>query len=208
MEQFIFIDHIEARSLVDGPGERTVVFVQGCPIHCPGCQSPHLWNATSKNMMPVFELANTLGLLTKTKNLTIAGGEPLFQPKALAYLLKALDRFNFHTVLYTGYTWEQISSPISASWLWIKEILDRVDILVDGPYKNELDDPFISYRGSRNQRPIDVQETLQTGILTVLDWESPEVVIDSTGLISLPIGLTPEFSSIGQIKHSRMCGES
>ena len=73
MEQYIFIDHIEARSLVDGPGERTVLFVQGCPIHCPDCQSGHLWNPISPRMMPVYELANTLGLLTRTKALTITG---------------------------------------------------------------------------------------------------------------------------------------
>ena len=130
------------------------------------------------------------------------------QPKALAYLLNELTRYNLHVILYSGYTWEEITNPVGPSRLWIKEILDRVDVLVDGPYRKDQDDSLISYRGSRNQRVIDVQETLKTGILTVLDWDEPELVIDQTGLVSLPVGLAAEFSGIGTVGPSRMCGQA
>lgn len=204
---------IEARSLVDGPGERTVLFVQGCSIHCPGCQNVHIWDGKRGFTDDTDTMAYTLAFLAgKSGNITISGGEPFDQPAALSALLRSLkDGYGIgHVIVYSGYTWERLTSkdvPADVATS-VRAALSRIDILVDGPFIKALDDTRITYRGSRNQRPIDVQASLQSGELVVLDWDEPEIVIAADGSIVLPVGLAAEFSEIGQVVSTRMCGQT
>lgn len=213
MAQQINYHKIEARSLVDGPGERTVLFMQGCSIHCPGCQNIHLWEHKRGFTDDTDTMAFTLAYLAgEGGNITISGGEPFEQPMALAALLRALkDKHGIgHVIVYSGYTWEKLTSgdlPADVA-VSVLAALSRIDVLVDGPFIKALDDTRITYRGSRNQRPIDVQASMQAGYPVVLDWDEPEIVIAGDGSVVLPIGLAAEFAEIGQVVPTRMCGQT
>jgi anaerobic ribonucleoside-triphosphate reductase activating protein len=203
------IHHIEARSYVDGPGERTTLFVQGCPIHCSGCQNKSLWPAEGGVVVDENHLAITLSTLAVYHgNVTISGGEPFAQPASLARLLKALKGYGVRNIiLYSGYTWETLTNPINGSWLWVQEALRYIDMLVDGRFDTTQDNDFINWRGSGNQRPIDVQASLQSNNLVILDWSEPEVTITADGGLVLPRGLAQELAEMGEERESRMCGE-
>lgn len=206
-------------SMVDGPGCRSVVFFQGCPIECPGCQNRHLWDKSAGTMIPVEEVARQLSVMSKQTggNVTISGGEPFAQPRALAVLLRTLrDVYEItHVIVYTGFTWEYLTSPDLPVDLHVSVIaaLSRIDVLVDGPFVKALDDPFISYMGSRNQRPVDVQASLENwGDPSVppvtLDWDAAEIAISANGAAFVPIGLVSDFSDLGSINKTRMCGQT
>lgn len=96
----------------------------------------------------------------------------------------------------SGHTWETLSG-INPAWFSTQRALDYIDVLVDGPFVRELDDPYIAYRGSRNQRSIDVQATRRTGEIVTLDWSNPEIVLTGNGDLFMPVGLAAEMAEIG-----------
>lgn len=200
---------IEAKSYVDGPGERTVLFMQGCPIECPGCQNRHLWPVQGGRMAPVMDVANTLAILAgRGGNITISGGEPFAQPVALGqllYLLKTVHGIG-HIIVYTGYLLWQAHSICST--MYGHDPFDYIDVLVDGPFIKALDDPLITYRGSRNQRAIDVQASRRNQRVVTLNWDHPEIVITPAGNALMPVGLASEMAELGEIHKSRMCGQT
>lgn len=200
----IRISHIEATSLVDGPGERTVLFMQGCPIECPGCQNKHLWPAADGKIENEMDVADTLSSLARYGNVTISGGEPFSQPLALKKVVKRLRDLNInHIIVYTGFIYEDLmKNPLN------REIISSLDVLVDGPFIREHDDAFLTYRGSRNQRPINIPLSLLTGHVITLDWDSLEVVISADGNLLIPVGLTPEFAELGKVENTRRCGQT
>jgi anaerobic ribonucleoside-triphosphate reductase activating protein len=196
---------IQSDSLVDGPGLRTTIFLQGCTIACPGCQSQHLWPAKGGIVTPPYQLAVLVSAMTPHENYTIMGGEPFDQPQALYFFLRHLRDIQpkAHIIVYSGYTWEQLQPRP-----WFRETTTLIDVLVDGPFIASLDDPLITYRGSRNQRPIDVPQTLATGQLVTLDWDHPEITIDYNGNLHFPVGLSAMLDPMGQLQASRRCGQS
>jgi anaerobic ribonucleoside-triphosphate reductase activating protein len=203
----IRISHIQTKSFVDGPGERTVLFMQGCPIECPGCQNKHLWPAAGGRMEDENSVAWSLAALAeKHGNITISGGEPFSQPLALSKLVKRLREYQAvkHIIVYTGFYWEILSQSIHIT----NDSLQHIDVLVDGPFIHQQDDPLIIYRGSRNQRPIDVKRTLSLGGIVTLDWDNPEIIISAEGSALLPVGLAAEFSGLGTANTTRRCGET
>lgn len=210
----IIISHIEASSHVDGPGERTVLFVQGCALACPGCQNRALWNPADGHITDTEPLAVTLAMLAgRHGNVTISGGEPFAQPKALAYLVRSLKQAGVKNILvYSGYTWERLLHPVNPAALWVYEALSHIDTLVDGPFIAAQDDPLITWRGSRNQRPIDVRPSLASwtlnGSLVLHDWTQPEIVLTADGDALMPVGLAPRFSELGSEEKTRRCGET
>jgi anaerobic ribonucleoside-triphosphate reductase activating protein len=205
----ISINKIESNSLVDGPGRRAVLFMQGCLIHCPSCQSRHTWNIDKGFIAPVGDISQVLiSLSISSNNVTISGGEPFFQVEALAWLVRDLANAGRHILIYTGYTWEMLNNGMNGHTLMVREILERTNTLVDGPYKKAQDDNFLIYRGSRNQRPINVQASLKAGKVVTEDWDNPEITIDETGDLSIPLGLTGLLADMGTVKASRMCGQS
>ncbi len=206
----IRIHHITPSSFVDGPGERTVLFVQGCPIRCPACQNQALWDARMGRLEEVEQVAKTLALLSeKHGNVTLSGGEVFAQPAALAQLVTLLRKYGVrHILIYTGYTWEELLSPAGHLFSWARAVCEYCDVLVDGRFEPALDDERISYRGSRNQRPIDVAASLESGRAVLLDWDAPELVIDPGGDIHLPVGLSTQFDRLGAVLPSRMCGQT
>jgi anaerobic ribonucleoside-triphosphate reductase activating protein len=204
------INKIVQESYVDGPGRRTVVFFQGCNIGCAGCQNKALWPAEGGEAYDEIELAKKLAYLAQEHgNMTVTGGEPFNQVASLAKLVWHLKKEGVKDIIvYTGYTWETIMSPMTGVFPWVKTILENVDTVVDGPFVQSLDDPFITYRGSRNQRPIDVEASLAEDCVVTLDWDAPEIVITVGGDALMPVGLAADLRGLGELKSTRMCGQT
>ena len=129
-----------------GPGNRFVLWVQGCRQRCPGCISPISWDENAGTDVPVNALAVEIAL-SGMDGLTISGGEPFLQAEALSDMIDHIRNMrDMGVIVYSGYTIEKLrKDPISS------ELLKRIDLLIDGPYIRELDDG-LSLRGSSNQR--------------------------------------------------------
>jgi anaerobic ribonucleoside-triphosphate reductase activating protein len=201
------INKIVEKSYVDGPGERAVIFFQGCPIHCKGCQNVALWNADGGLMYDEEQLAQKVAAYGR--QVTISGGEPFAQVGLLAKLVYYLKKYGVeHIIIYSGYTWETILNPLNGLLPWVRTILEVIDVLVDGRFVASLDDPFIVYRGSRNQRPIDVPESLCEGKVITLDWDEPEIVLTPEVNPLMPVGLAVDMADLGASADTAMCGQT
>lgn len=187
----------------DGPGRRASIYFQGCSIRCSGCQSPHLWEASGGVEADVAQVARML--MATGLPVSILGGEPFDQPAALSRLVDVLKVVGRHVIVYSGYTYEQLRERARCNWD-IQMVLDLADVLVDGPFLWQEDDSFVQYRGSRNQRPIDLMATRESGKLVLLDWDTPELVISETGDILGAEGLIALISNAGQ--RTRRCGQT
>jgi len=204
-------------SYVDGPGRRAALFVQGCPIRCPGCQNCHLWTPNGGTEMDVTDVAQRL--LATELPVTITGGEPFAQVDELAALLGVLRLCNpgLHIILYSGYTLAELLSRPEPG---IAYALGTANVLVDGPYVSELDEPGLQYKGSSNQRVIDLQATARdsdrsgTPNIVTLDWQEPEIVVTDDGdLIGTPeamaaLGCLGAQSSWSHAVAHRRCGQT
>jgi anaerobic ribonucleoside-triphosphate reductase activating protein len=159
---------IDKESVVDGPGLRFVIFVQGCTRQCSGCQNPDTWDFDGGQEMDTGEILDQIGEGRLIRGVTFSGGEPFEQAGACALLaerVKALDR---DIVVYTGYTFEELQTRSSTNEE-VKRLLEVIDILVDGPFIAEERDWDLPFRGSRNQRLILAQESLVAGIVVQTD---------------------------------------
>ena len=147
-------------STVDGPGLRFTIFVQGCPHHCPGCHNPETHDPNGG-----FEIAAET-LFEKMRNnplldgLALSGGEPFDQAAVLAALARRCrDELGFSVVTYTGYRYEELSAATeNAFW---QELLAVTDLLIDGPFDLAQHYPDLRFRGSFNQRLIDLRRQRQ-----------------------------------------------
>lgn len=145
-------------SIVDGPGIRFVIFTQGCPHHCAGCHNPQTHDFDGGEQVPISRLLEDILENPLVSGVTLSGGEPFCQPKPLAELAQELKRLGKHVMAYTGYTWEQLRGKQDAD---IERLLAQCDVLVDGKFIESQKDMLLRFRGSRNQRLIDVQKSLQ-----------------------------------------------
>ncbi|MCG3212433.1 MAG: hypothetical protein FOGNACKC_06103 [Anaerolineae bacterium] len=218
------INRIVPDSYVDGPGRRVAVFFQGCAIGCRGCQNRALWSHAGGEVVAVADLAARLlaecdkagpstspfvklrkHLRTGHRNITISGGEPFEQPAALAALTRRLKSAGAHLIVYTGNVYEAlVQNPATA------EALADIDILVDGPYIIGQDSSTMQYRGSRNQRPIDLAATRREGRVVTLDWDRPELIITHDGriLASGPLADVLAGWGLGEAVSGRRCGQT
>ena len=144
-------------SVVDGPGIRLAVFVQGCPHQCPGCHNQHTQAFAGGKTMTVDEI---LRMLQENPfwNLTLSGGEPFAQAAACTALAQGARALGKHVTTYTGGIYEELLSDPA-----MRPLVEASDLLIDGPFvqaQRTLEEPF---RGSSNQRVIDVQKSLTCG---------------------------------------------
>nr|WP_315410820.1 anaerobic ribonucleoside-triphosphate reductase activating protein [uncultured Selenomonas sp.] len=154
-------------SIVDGAGIRYTIFTQGCPHHCPGCQNPKTHDfAGGLEMDTRTILKDVLGnpLLT---GVTLSGGEPFCQAAPLASLAHEVHAHGMDVWAYTGYTLEDLQQKKEGA---IDALLGEVDVLVDGAYEESERDLTLAFRGSRNQRVIDMKKTRETGGLVL--WQN------------------------------------
>jgi len=158
------ISGITYESLVDGPGLRVVIFVQGCDINCPECQNPdsHAKNGgQEKTVREVIRMMKKPGPGRRlVKGVTISGGEPFMQAGDCAQLAFEAKRIGWDVTTFTGYTYEELLAREDAD---IKALLDITDFLIDGPYIHEQRDVDLNFRGSANQRIIDMNLTRKHG---------------------------------------------
>lgn len=149
-------------SIVDGPGIRLVIFTQGCPHHCEGCHNPqtHDFNggyiSNPENILKVIDQNPLL------KGVTFSGGEPFMQAEALAELAVEIHRRNLDILTYSGFTFEEILESVDKH-PDRKKLLEQTDYLIDGKFMLELKSLNLQFRGSSNQRIIDVKKSLEMG---------------------------------------------
>lgn len=156
------VSGIVGESVVDGPGLRWVLFVQGCEHGCPGCHNPGTWDRAGGAIMEAKDLLKQIREAKLIKGVTFSGGEPFLQALPLAWLGKEVKKLGLDVITYTGYTWEELLARAHLDEP-VRELLLASDYLVDGQFlmaERDLDLPF---RGSRNQRVIDVVESLKEG---------------------------------------------
>ena len=155
-------------SIVDGPGIRFSIYVQGCPHGCEGCHNPQTWDFQGGYDIQIKELYNSIIANPLLDGVTFSGGEPFCHAKKLALLGKKLRELKLNIVTYTGYTFEQLMK-LGNDNNGFKELLAVTDILVDGRFVLGLKDLTLKFRGSSNQRIIDVQASLETGRAVLCD---------------------------------------
>ena len=149
-------------SVVDGVGIRQVFFLAGCPHHCLQCHNPQSWNPNGGTYHTVDEIVKMA--LDNPFDVTFSGGDPLFQIDELLQVLKEIKPHRSIWV-YTGYTWDEINANPR-----LKRILAYIDVLVDGRFEVDKRDTHLQFRGSSNQRLIDVQASLKKGEIVL--WVS------------------------------------
>ena len=147
-------------SIVDGPGLRYVIFTQGCPHHCPGCHNPATQDPKGGQTASVKEIFKQISSNPLISGVTFSGGDPFVQAKALIPLAKLIKSKNIELAAYTGFLYEQLAS---GSVPYARELLSYVDILIDGKFVLSQKSMSLKYKGSRNQRTIDVPTSLKQG---------------------------------------------
>lgn len=155
-------------SIVDGPGLRYVVFVQGCKHNCQGCHNPKTHDFGGGYLIEIDEIIKEIRANPLIDGMTISGGEPLEQPKELIPLIQKARDLNKNIIIYTGYTYEAIQKAGKIRREWTT-LLELTDILIDGPFQKDKEDPLLKFRGSQNQRIIDVKESLRMNKAVILE---------------------------------------
>ncbi|AJA46290.1 anaerobic ribonucleoside-triphosphate reductase-activating protein [Clostridium pasteurianum DSM 525 = ATCC 6013] len=148
-------------SLSNGPGLRRVLFSQGCRHKCKNCFNPHTHSFTGGELMDMDEIIVDIVSNPMIKGVTFSGGDPLEQAEKFSYIAKKVREKGKSVWIYTGYTFEEILSKISENKGWEK-LLNYTDVLVDGKFDTNKKDEKLKFRGSANQRIIDIRKSLNT----------------------------------------------
>ncbi len=160
----IRINGITHSSSVDGTGFRDVLFVNYCPHHCDGCHNPQTWLKENGKIVNLKDVYNDLTESAIT-NVTFSGGEPFEQCDKLTLLADALTKCAHKTVwIYSGYTYEQIIADENK-----KKLLEKCVVLVDGKFNKNLTELNLRFKGSTNQRIIDVKKSLAQGRVVLFE---------------------------------------
>ncbi len=147
---------IVSDSIVDGPGIRTAIFAQGCPHRCEGCHNPETWEFGCGTQVEVEDVLRIVRSNPLCRGVTFSGGEPFAQAKDFAKLARLLKEDGYEVASYSGYTFEELLRGSAAQ----RELLNTIDVLIDGPFLQGEKSLELSFRGSRNQRLIDVPKSL------------------------------------------------
>ncbi|MGI6538335.1 MAG: anaerobic ribonucleoside-triphosphate reductase activating protein [Caldicoprobacterales bacterium] len=161
-ENKIRIAGVVEESIVDGPGIRYVVFAQGCPHRCPGCHNPKTHSFDGGILIDIGDILKAIKNNPLLDGITLSGGEPFEQAAAFARLAEKVRELELDVIVYTGYTYEELikHAPNRPSW---ESLLNAADILIDGPFIMEQKSYMLKFRGSANQRIIDLKKTRKTG---------------------------------------------
>lgn len=143
-------------TMVDGPGFRTSIYCAGCRHGCPGCHNPQSWDFSGGRAMTTSDIMAIIEA-DPFANVTFTGGDPMYQPEGFAELAREIRRTTNKTIwCYTGFTFETLKDNPRQ-----RALLEQIDVLVDGPFVQKLRNEDLCFRGSSNQRIIDVQQSLK-----------------------------------------------
>ena len=156
-------------SIVDGKGFRFVIFTQGCLHHCKGCHNPETWAMDGGNIMNIEEIEEKIARNGLLDGITFSGGDPFYQPKPCAELAKWAKSRGLNVWAYTGFLYEELLEMPE-----VKEFLDLVDVLIDGPFILEEKSLLLNFRGSKNQRVIDINETRNQNKIVLLEVDDTD----------------------------------
>lgn len=155
---------IVKESVVDGPGFRYVIFAQGCTHCCKGCHNPDTHALDGGYVVDTESLIADIRQSKYIDGVTFSGGEPFLQAEAFNHIAEKLRETSTNIVCYTGFTYEQLLESTDRNRL---KLLGNIDMLIDGPYKEELKDLSLSFRGSRNQRIIDMHDCFRSDLVSL-----------------------------------------
>ena len=159
---------LQTDSIVDGPGLRAVLWTQGCSHHCKGCQNPQTWDFNGGGLVPIKMVKEAIDELEYQDGVTFSGGDPMFQPEACNIIADYCKKKGLNIWVYTGFTYEELITLSKKKPIYM-DFLSKIDVLVDGKFILEERDLSLLFRGSRNQRLIDVPKTLEAGQVVLFD---------------------------------------
>lgn len=157
---------LQTDSIVDGPGLRLVVWTQGCPHHCPGCHNPQSHDFNEGQEVDIDLLCKEIKEYDYHTGITFSGGEPMLQAKQCIEIARYAKLLGLDVWCYSGYTWEELLDSSDES---IHQFIELIDVLVDGKFMNGLKSLELKFKGSSNQRCIDVQKTRETKVITQIN---------------------------------------
>lgn len=166
-EIFYNVLRIIRGTTVDGPGLRTSIYLAGCIHHCPGCHNPQSWDPQAGDELSLKEILRIVN--EEDFDVTLTGGDPLLNPETTAILIRSLKENRRNVWVYTGYTWEDITNSPK-----LLNAIREADILVDGPFIEAQKNPDLPFRGSSNQRIIDIQASLKSGVISLFHYPFPD----------------------------------
>lgn len=158
----IRIAGIAKESVVDGPGIRDVIFAQGCPRRCPGCHNPDALEDSGGTEIEIEDLVNRVTDNPLVRGISFSGGDPFMQAAGFAELALRLKKRRMNILTFTGYTWEELLDMAETD-ANVKNLIERSDLIVDGPFIEGKKDLNLAFRGSSNQRIIEVKKSLEQG---------------------------------------------
>lgn len=151
---------IDQDSIVDGEGIRSVIWFQGCSHNCYMCHNPETHDFNGGFLTNIEEVKEQIRELEFQNGVTFSGGDPMFQPEALYELAKCCHECGLNVWCYTGFTFEKLIEMSKLKPIY-KEVLGEIDVLVDGKFELEKKSFDVKFRGSTNQRIIDVNKSLK-----------------------------------------------
>ena len=159
---------LQSDSIVDGPGLRTVIWTQGCGHKCKGCQNPQTWDFNGGGEVPLEMVYDAIDELECQTGITFSGGDPMYQPYPCMKIAKYCKEKGYNIWVYTGFTYEKIMEMAKKDKIYL-EFLKYVDVLVDGPFILKERNLNLLFRGSANQRLIDVPKSLKEDKVVLFD---------------------------------------
>lgn len=167
-KDIVYLADIVDESVVDGTGIRMTLFTQGCPHRCEGCHNPSTHAYEGGHPFTVAQLLERIARDPLLDGVTLSGGEPFLWAEPLSALCRALHARGLNVWCYTGYTYEELVEK-AATEPAVKALLDEIDVLVDGRFVLAERDLLLKFRGSRNQRILDMPATRKAGAPVLKD---------------------------------------
>lgn len=167
--------YLQPDSIVDGEGIRTVIWTQGCPHHCLGCHNPETHDLEGGALVDLEEVFEIIDSLEGQDGITFSGGDPFVQPKECSEIAKYARKKGYNIWCYTGYTFEQLLT-LSQTKKEVMDFLKEIDVLIDGKFELSKKSYNVLFRGSSNQRIIDVKESLKKKkTVTIEKYETKDI---------------------------------
>jgi len=164
---------LQTDSIVDGQGIRTVIWTQGCSHNCPFCHNPGTHDFNGGDLVDIEDVLDRIECLEGQDGITLSGGDPMFQPAPCTLIAKKAHELGMNVWVYTGFTYEELINSKNNN---ILDLLNEIDVLIDGKFEIDKKSLDLNYRGSSNQRIIDVQTSLKTGNIVLKQFDNKKQI--------------------------------